>query len=148
MPKVEKHVWFAVLALAALVTVLAPAAQAAERTLRVEMSEPFEVAGVLYPPGVLSLREVNDFTPVAHMTEIRVNAQSLGVMLARNASPFRSTRDEIIFHRADDGHLVLAAVALKGQPARNLHRHAAADDGWQWLAAIESQSPLLVASTR
>lgn len=120
--KMKKELWLTVLALAALVGLLAPETLADGRRLVVQMDEPFEVGGQLYASGELSVCEVRAFNPIATLNEVRVDGQSLGVLLARKADTQRVSRyDEIIFTRSPDGHLVLMSVALAGEPVRRLY---------------------------
>ena len=119
--KMRKELWLTVLALALLAGLLAPDAFAEGRRLVVQMQEPFEVSGQLYPAGELSLCEVRAFSPVATFHEVRVDGQSLGILVARDdGSPLMSQRDEVIFARNRAGHLVLTSVALTGEPIRRL----------------------------
>jgi hypothetical protein len=121
--------WLVVIALSVLAAVLAPPVSAAGRQLVVRVSEPFEVNGQLHPAGRLSLREVSEFSPVATLNEVRLDGRSLGVVFARvDADRTRAPRDEVIFERSERGHLVLASMALRGQPLRRLCRHGLSDD--------------------
>ncbi len=117
----RKELWLTVLALALLAGLLAPDAFAEGRRLVVQMEESFEVSGQLYAGGELSLREVRSFSPIASLHEVRVNGRSLGILMARDdGRVLPAQRDAIIFERSRDGHLVLASVALTGEPVRRL----------------------------
>ena len=119
--KIRKELWLMVLALALLAGFLAPDAFAEGRRLVVQMQEPFEVSGQLYSAGELSLCEVRAFNPVATLHEVRVDGQSLGILMARaDGSLLLAQRDEVIFARNRAGHLVLTSVALSGEPVRRL----------------------------
>ena len=119
--KMRKELLLMVLALALLAGLLAPDALAEGRRLVVQMEEPFEVSGQLYAGGELSVCEVRAFSPVATLHEVRVDGRSLGVLMARNdGAPQVAQRDEVIFRRSSDGHLVLTSVALAGEPVRRL----------------------------
>ncbi len=119
--KMRKELWLMVLALALLAGLLAPDAFAEGRRLVVQMEEPFEVSGQLYAGGELSLCEVRAFSPVATLHEVRIDGQSLGVLVARDdGGPLVAQRDEVIFERSRAGHLVLTSVALTGEPVRRL----------------------------
>ncbi len=117
----RKELWLMVLALALLAGLLAPDALAEGRRLVVQMEEPFEVSGQLYPGGELSLCEVHAFSPIATLHEVRVDGQSLGILMARDDGRLLlAQRDEVIFERSRAGHLVLTSVALTGEPVRQL----------------------------
>ena len=117
----RKELWLMVLALALLAGLLAPDALAEGRRLVVQMEEPFEVSGQLFAGGELSLCEVRAFSPVATLHEVRINGQSLGILMAQDdGRPLVAQRDEVIFERSRDGHLVLTSVALTGEPVRLL----------------------------
>ncbi len=117
----RKELWLTVIALALLAGLLAPDALAEGRRLVVRMDVPFEVSGELYAPGELSLREVRAFSPISTLHEIRIDGQSLGILIARNdGNPPLAKRDEVIFTRSATGHLVLTSVALRGEPVRRL----------------------------
>jgi hypothetical protein len=112
MFKAKKELWMIVLALATLIVCFAPATMAGER-VGVTVSEPFEVNGEVYPAGALSIREVGTFSPVATINEVVVDGRSLGVLIAHEGEgAATASRDELIFTRANDGHLVLVGVAL------------------------------------
>lgn len=120
--KMRKELWLTVLALAAVAGLLAPDALANGRRLVVQMDEPFEVSGQLYAAGELSICEVQAFNPIATLNEVRVDGQSLGILLARSEDTTRVARnDEVIFLRNADGHLVLTSVGLAGEPVRRLY---------------------------
>ena len=116
MFEARRHLWMTVLALAALTAMFAPAAQAGEK-LVVQMDEPFEIAGQIYPAGKLSVRSVRDYSPVARLHEIQVDGQSLGLLVAskKDAAPSPAQRNVMTFQRGHDGRLILVSVAEKGQ---------------------------------
>ncbi len=117
----RKELWLTVLALALLAGLLAPDALAEGRRLVVQMEEPFEVSGQLYAAGELSLCEVRAFSPVATLHQVRVDGQSLGILMARDDGRLAlAQRDEVIFERSGAGHLVLTSVSLTGEPVRRL----------------------------
>lgn len=133
----SKRLWLVVLALVVLAGLLTPPAAAAERRCVFRIDEPFEVDGKLYPAGRLTLREVGDYNPAATFTEIRVDGHSLGVVIAWDRSDGTpATEDSVIFERGERGQLVLAAVAMRGEPVRRLYRLGKGDatDEWQALA--------------
>lgn len=109
------HWWGAALLFAALATWAAPPTLGAA-ALVAEVREPFEVNGEIYPASRVSLREVTALSPVASLHEIRVDGHSHGLVLVRSDGEAVSSRSELGFTRAADGHLVLASVALAGAP--------------------------------
>jgi len=113
--------WLVAIVLAVLAGLLAPAAEASGRRLSVQLDEPFQIGENMFTRGHVSLREVRALNPVTRLTEVRVNGRSLGVMLARDLpSQPSSHTDLLIFERSERGHLVLASVAVKGEPVRRL----------------------------
>ncbi len=117
----RKELWLTVLALAVLAGLLAPDALAEGRRLVVQMQVPFEVSGQLYAGGELSLCEVRAFSPVTTLHEVRIDGQSLGILMARDDGRLLlAQRDEVIFERSPAGHLVLTSVSLTGEPVRRL----------------------------
>jgi hypothetical protein len=136
--------WLLVFALAVLAGLLAPPVPAAGQQVSVRVNEPFEVGGQYFMSGELSLREVREYSPVATLTEVRVDGHSLGVVLARNQADQTNaaTRNEVIFERSERGHLVLASVALRGEPVRLLYRLGNGDNAGQWVALSHRQPGL------
>ena len=141
--KMQKGFWLTVLALALLAGLLAPDALADSRRLSVRLEVPFQVGAELYPSGELSLHELRSYNPVATLHEIRIDGHSLGMLVARqNGTPAVSSRDEFIFERSAEGHLVLASVARTGEPVRRLFE-IGSDDGFKTKTHAQ-----LVAQTR
>jgi hypothetical protein len=121
MPRFTKHLWMIVLALTALVVLLAPSAQAAGCRLVVQMDEPFEINGTLYPPGELSVRHLRDYNPVTSLNAIEVDGEFIGVVLGQRASSHAVVpADLLVFHRSADGHLRLHSRALQGESPHQL----------------------------
>jgi hypothetical protein len=141
----KKGSWLIVALLVALAAFAAPPASAAGLRLVAELDEPFEACGVLFPPGTVSLQQVNGFSPTSTLNEIRVDGRSLGLVLAREeASSYASPRNELIFERNESGRLVLAGVARKGEPVRRLYAvgPVAAED---WTRSAPDARPLVAA---
>jgi hypothetical protein len=148
MFKIPKTLWLTVVALAVLAGLLAPPTWAASARLVVHLNEPFEVNGHVYQPGRLSLQQVREYSPIATLNEIRVDGRSLGVVLAREETGApQALRDEVIFQRNESGRLVLASVALKGEPVRKLYTLGAGDDAGPWQAMTQPR-PTMIASTQ
>lgn len=143
--RLHKGLWLLVLTLAVLAGVFAPPVQAAGPRWVARVDEPFEVGGQVFPPGELSLREVNTYSPVATLNEVRVDGRSLGFVLARceKSAPL-ATRNELIFQRSEQGHLVLAFVALRGQEVRQVYYLGEGENAGTWQAAAQSR-PLWLA---
>jgi hypothetical protein len=110
-----------VIVLAALAALCAPAVEARGFRLSANISEPFEVNGILYPAGSLSVRQLGDYTPTSTFNEIWVGDECLGVVLASDIPTHVKERsDSLFFHRAPMGHLVLTGFAFRGQRAQDL----------------------------
>ena len=121
MPRFTKQLWMIVLALTALVVIFAPASQAADCRLIVQMDEPFEINGTLFPPGELSVRRLGDYNPVTSLNEIRVGGKTIGIVMGQHApSPAAAHSDSLIFHRSTRGHLELHSIALQGESPHRL----------------------------
>jgi hypothetical protein len=148
MNRFSPKLWLTVIALALLVGLLAPPVGASGRQLRVQLDEPFAVGGEYFMGGELTLRELREFNPVSTLTELRVDGRSLGVVLARSqADGPAATRDEVIFERSSRGHLVLASVAVKGEPVRKLYRLGQGEGAGQW-HALSARRPTMVAALK
>lgn len=116
---VRRGLWVAIVLLALLVVCFAPPAAAASERLVVELREPFQVNGRLFPAGVLGLRQLRNYSPVGTVHDVRVDGSSVGMMLARETAE-RASHDELIFTRSREGNLVLVGMALEGQPICHL----------------------------
>ena len=125
MLRFNKQLWMIVLALTALVVLFAPTSQAASLRLVVQMDEPFEISGTLFPPGELSVRQLGDYNPVQSLNEIRVDGKIVGVVVGQRASSQAAVpRDSLIFRRSSRGHLELHSLALQGEPPHELQTAA------------------------
>lgn len=153
MIHVRKNFWLALIGLALVAAVLAPEVEAAaEPRLVVEMDEPFEVAGQLFGPGKLTLRQRGAYSPVATLNEVCVDRGCLGLFIAQaEAASAIASQDELIFTRSPRGHLVLVAVALQGEPSRELLGFREAGGAGRWVglqAAGEAPADALLVSSR
>ena len=111
-----------VLSLAAIVTLLAPSAHAADQ-LSVAVDEPFEIDGETFDPATVTLRHVQGFNPTAEFHEVWIDGKCLGVMIARSdASTDRAADNAMVFTRNADDRLVLVGMTLRGERAMSLHR--------------------------
>ena len=124
MSKIQKELWWTAIALALLVGFLAPATPAADSTstMVVQVNEPFEINGKAYAAGKIILRRFASYSPVASLHEVRVNGQSLGYVMARNRpdSDAVAKTNHVVFERNAHGLLVLASLATRGEPLRDL----------------------------
>jgi hypothetical protein len=140
------YFWLVVLALVAVVVWTTPDSMAGER-LSVQVDEPFEINGELFPAGKLSLKQVRELTPVATLHELRVDGASIGLLLVRSAgSPAVARSNEFIFARSADGHLVLEALAVAGKPMGTIL--ALGSPAGPAPATTAAPRPLAIASNR
>lgn len=142
MCKTERNHMLWISGLLAIVTWLAPA-HALDPRVSVRVNEPFEVDGRVYPAGLLSIREIAPYSPVATLNEVRFNGESIGMLLARDSErPGTSTRDELTFSRGPAGHLVLMSVTLRGERERTL---GSVRESATTVAPAVSRGPLVAA---
>jgi len=147
MPRVEPRLWMIVLALAAVVVLSAPDSHADSHRLVVRMTEPFEVNGTLYPPGMLSVRHLGNYSPVTSLNEIRIDGQILGVVEGRRAvANVAAPNDSLIFRRDRTGRLALHSIALAGEAPHELHLAAVQPAGAK--SAARQKAAISVAEVR
>jgi hypothetical protein len=150
MFKIRKELWAVVIALTAVVVCFTPDASAESDRLVAHVAEAYEVNGKVFPAGELSLKAIRDVSPVATLNEIRVNGQSVGMLLAQQVKGEATEHyDGLVFRRAAEGHLVLEAVAFEGEPLRMLLGYSA-DCGpkAQWCEQPVENRDVLMAATR
>jgi len=143
-----KQLALIVLALSVIVGLFAPQAAADEARLVVQVDEPFEVNGTIYPAGTLTLRQMASFTPSTTLNEVCVQSECLGMLLASPSSEvIDRAEDSFLFERARLGHLVLVGFAYRGGTAHDFYRFSPTDGG-HWLAPDEQpeEGTLLAAS--
>lgn len=99
-----------------------------------KIDERFEVNGRIFPASTLVVRAVTDYTPVATLNEIQVGAENLGMLLAYEVTGEPASDDLLVFRRAADGHLVLEAVAMRGEPMREFYSFRTLSHGGRWFA--------------
>ena len=108
---------------------LASVASAETHRWVVDMAEPFEVDGTLYPAGSLTLKHVRALNPSASLSEVWVGERCLGLLRAdRVAGAPAPTGDALTFERDARGHLVLVGYTSPGHGVRGgfrFERHAA-----------------------
>jgi hypothetical protein len=132
-----------VIALAALVAVLAPAAVGADHRLVVRVDQPFEVNGQLYPAGELSVRQIHRVSPTSTLNEICVGTERLGLLLAEERSGQSvDSGNSFNFERTPRGHLVLVGFNYRGERPRQLLNFSVVASGGRWsLPASRAASP-------
>ena len=120
----------------------------ADMKLTVQVTEPFEVNGVIHPAGTLQVKAVRDYTPTQTINELWLAGDCLGYIMAHKSTaevtyPVRT--DTMFFSRSEKGHLVLAGYVLKGPESNNLFRyqHQIKADGWT--ARLMDSEPIFIA---
>ena len=108
-----------IVALAVLVTLFAPSGVADERRLVVNLHEPFEINGELYPEGKVTVKSVRTYNPTSVLSEVWVGRDCLGV--------FRASRveDDVPTAVKQDRNRRLLAASERVQ-AKRLRRHLGA----------------------
>ena len=92
--------------------------------IQVQVDEPFEIGGVVYPAGQLSVKVLRDYTPSTTLNEVWVGNTCLGMFVARNSRDDLSNTndDSIVFTRDDGGRLVLAGYVFVGSERNRIFR--------------------------
>jgi hypothetical protein len=122
-----------VIALAALVAVLAPTAVGADHRLVVQVDQPFEVNGQLYPAGEVAVKQVHRVSPTSTLNEIRVGGERLGLLLAEERSgQTADASNTMTFERAPQGHLVLVSFNYRGERPRHFLSFSVVASGGRW----------------
>ena len=86
--------------------------------LLVNVPEPFEVNGRMFPAGLLSLRHLDDYNPTTAMDRITVGAECLGVYMAqRRPVEGGLMTASAVFERSPSGHLLLVGYTTGRDPA-------------------------------
>lgn len=98
--------------------------------LRVRMDEPFEVAGQLFPAGVLTLRSIVAYNPASSIDEIWIGGDCVGALVADKVFD-RATvaEDTVLFERGAGGRLTLVGYMLRGEGTENSYRYRPASGG-------------------
>lgn len=93
--------------------------------IQVDVAEPFEVDGVLYPSGTLSVEVIRDYNPSSTLNEIWLDDRCLGMVITRKGAVeySRSSRDTVVFGRDPEGHLVLVGYDLHGAPGNHVFQY-------------------------
>lgn len=84
--------------------------------LQVKVDEPFEIGGIVYPAGRLTVKTLRDYTPSTTLNELWVGNTCLGMFVTRISGEESSdpTDESIVFTRDYRGRLVLVGYAFVG----------------------------------
>jgi hypothetical protein len=101
-----------------------PAVASGDRLL-VNVPEPFEVDGRMFPAGLLSLRHIDEYNPTTTIDRITVGAECLGMYMAqRRPAEAGLMAASAVFERSPKGHLLLVGYTTSRDPAEvYLYRH-------------------------
>jgi len=112
-------------ALLAWLSAWAAPAAAIGPNLEIQVDEPFEVNGEMYPAGTLQVRSLGDFSPTQNINELWLDDHCLGYLLARRgvAESAEKFTDSMFFTRSPEGHLVLAGYTVADSGAGELFRY-------------------------
>ena len=112
-------------ALLAWLSALAAPAAAVGPNLEIQVDEPFEVNGELYPAGMLQVKGLGDYSPTQNINELWLDNVCLGYLLARRAEAenAQAFTDSMFFTRSPEGHLVLAGYTVADGGAGELFRY-------------------------
>ncbi len=112
--------------LACIILMTVSVVSAADMQLTVQVTEPFEVNGVIHPAGTLQVKTVRDYTPTQTINELWLAGECLGYVIAYRAeaeAPYPVRTDTMFFSRSTEGHLVLAGYVLRGNDSNDLFRY-------------------------
>lgn len=114
-----------VAALALAVMVFAPSLAESSR-LTAQVDESFEIDGVVYPAGRLTVKAVRDYTPSSVLSEIWVGGECLGLFRATKVAPGAAGgSDALTFERSATGRLVLVGYSAGNRPDPSAYRFEA-----------------------
>ena len=138
MKQSKKRPWklnvLIVVGLAAATMLFAPHAEAKEYRFRAQVDEPFEVHGLTFDAGMLTIREFGDLNPTSTLHEISLGKSSLGMLVGKTETSGESAEhDALIFKRNSSGTLVLVGVNFRGHPTRELYHFDDASDPHAWV---------------
>lgn len=136
--------------LAGIILMTVSVVSSADMQLTVQVTEPFEVNGVVHPAGTLQVKTVRDYTPTQTINELWLGGDCLGYIMAHKAEaevtyPVRT--HTMFFTRSSKGHLVLAGYVLLKNDSSKLFRyqHQVKADGWN--AGILEPEPVFIAGS-
>lgn len=100
-----------------------PSAAASGDRLVVNVPEPFEVSGKVYPAGPLAVRHLGAYSPTAKFDRITADGGCVGILVAE-----RHPEEEggllhaaLVFTRSPQGHLILVGYTTGDAPAGQLY---------------------------
>jgi hypothetical protein len=102
---------------------LSPSAVASGDRLVVNVPEPFEVSGRIFPAGSLAVRHLSDYSPTTRMEQIMGDTGCLGILLAqrRPGEEQGLLGTSVVFTRSPLGHLVLVGYTTGASPGGQLY---------------------------
>jgi hypothetical protein len=104
---------------------LAPASIASGLRLSVDVAEPFEFQGRLYPAGHLTLEPILHYNPTATIDRIWIADECVGMIVAdRRRAAHPAPHDSILFQRNERARLELVGYSLRGSDESFLYRAA------------------------
>jgi hypothetical protein len=107
-----------------------PSAIASGDRLVVNVPEPFEVGGRLFPAGLLAMRHLGDYNPTTTIDQITVGNECLGMLMAQHsASEPGLMAASLVFERSSYGHLRLVGYTASEGPAGGLYLYHRLDRG-------------------
>ncbi|MBZ5638090.1 MAG: hypothetical protein LAO51_04945 [Acidobacteriia bacterium] len=103
---------------------LLPAVASGDRLL-VNVPEPFELDGRMFPAGVVSLRHIGDYNPTTAIDRITVGVEDLGMHMAQRVPREAGfMAGSAVFERSPKGHLLLVGYTTSRDPSEVfLYRH-------------------------
>jgi hypothetical protein len=118
-------------------------------SLVVQVTEPFEVNGKLYPAGTLHVKSVRDYNPSQSINELWREGECLGYLLARKgeAGSYPVRHDTMLFTRNNQGHLILAGYVLVGQGSNELFRYQDVNGKGRWTNPRPTEEPVFIAAS-
>ena len=100
-----------------------PPAFASGDRLVVNVPEPFQVSGRMFPAGPVTLRHLGDYTPSTAIDRLNVANGCIGMMLAERETdePGDLLAPSLVFERDAAGHLVLVGYTTGDTPDGRLY---------------------------
>ncbi len=120
-----------------------PPAVASSDQLLVNVPEPFEVSGQIFPAGPVTVQHVGEATPATTIDQVRIGNEYVGVLIAdRSRTQGQDLLSpSLVFERAVRGHLVLVGFTTGDGPAGRLYlyRRHRLDAAGEHVVLIASQ---------
>jgi hypothetical protein len=100
-----------------------PPAVASGDRLFVNVPEPFEVSGQVFPAGEVAVEHVGESSPATTVDQVRIGTDYVGVLIAdRSRAADRGLlSSSLVFERSESGHLVLVGFTTGDAPAGRLY---------------------------